>query len=293
MKFKKSFAGIMLAVMLLSAPAAVILAQNTIAMATVVDNDFNNQQSSVSSVNNQNTQNTQNPVGGFINQGEIGAEDQAVGDMLKGQRGFTSEQLAEASRVISPVTNILGYLTGGIVVFIMAAIFFMTALDLLYIAIPPVRGFLNTDSSGATGGYGQGVGVTTRGTLYGNINGESSPSFTGKRRIQWISKAAIECAEPVGGGGGAPTPGNGIGISPTGNIMGQMNVNNMPNFNGNSGGGSGKGIGEYLKRRIGFMIVLAICLVILTSSVLMDTGINLAMWGLKIMDAFNKVIAIK
>ena len=54
----------------------------------------------------------------------------------------------------------------------------------------------------------------------------------------------------------------------------------------------GGGIGEYLKRRIGFMIVLAICLIVLTSSVLMDTGINLAMWFLKILDAVNKVIAV-
>jgi hypothetical protein len=287
MKLKKSFAGLMLAAMVLSAPASVILSESTVAIATtVVDNDFNTNQNS----NQNNT--LSNAVGGFLNKGEMSEEDQSVGDMLKGQRGFTSEQLAEASTVISPITNIIGYLTGGIVVIIMSLIFLMTALDLLYIAIPPVRAFLNTDSSGATSGYGQGVGITTRGTLYGNINGESSPSFTGKRRIQWISKAAIECAEPVGGGGGTPTPGNGIGISPTGNIMGQMNVNNMPNFNGNSGGGSGKGIGEYLKRRIGFMIVLAICLIVLTSSVLMDTGINLAMWFLKILDAVNKVIAV-
>ena len=145
MKLKKSFAGLMLAAMVLSAPASVILSESTVAIATtVVDNDFNTKQN-----NNQN-----NTVGGFLNKGEIDEEDQAVGDMLKGQRGFTSEQLAEAGKVISPVTNIIGYLTGGVVVIIMSLIFLMTALDLLYIAIPPVRGFLNTDQSGATTGYG-------------------------------------------------------------------------------------------------------------------------------------------
>ena len=276
MKLKKSFAGLMLAAMVLSAPASIILSESTVAIATtVVDNDFNTNKNS----------NQTNTVGGFLNKGEIDEEDQAVGDMLKGQRGFTSEQLAEAGRVISPVTNIIGYLTGGVVVIIMSLIFLMTALDLLYIAIPPVRGFLNTDQSGATTGYGgMGGGYGGMGGGYGGMGGGYGGMAGGagapqqKRRIQWISRAAIECAEPAmqgGVGGGAP-------------MGGQMGFNQSQQQQQRGGGG----IGEYLKRRIGFMIVLAICLIVLTSSVLMDTGINLAMWFLKILDAVNKVIAV-
>ena len=280
MKFKQSLAGIMLSVMVLSAPAAVILSESTVAVATVIDNDFSRQQQS----GNANSNN-------FLGNGSVSEEDKAVGDMLKGQRGFTSEQLAEASKIASPLTNIIGYLTGGVVVLITSLIFLMTALDLLYIAIPPVRGFLNTDQSGATGGYGMpgaGMGMSGGYGGYGGMRGGMGMGMGmagggaqqgGRRRIQWISRAAIECAEPAmqpGVGGGAM---GGMGMG----MMGQQQTQQV-------GGG---GIGEYLKRRIGFMIVLAICIIVLTSSVLMDTGINLAMWFLKIMDAINNAIAVR
>ena len=37
-------------------------------------------------------------------------------------------------------------------------------------------------------------------------------------------------------------------------------------------------IGMYFKKRIFFMILLAICAIVLTSSVLLGTGVNLALW---------------
>ena len=267
MKVKQVMVGLMLSAMLLSAPAVGEIANPTVAVASiVVDNDFSQKKSGGNS-------------GSILGNGKVSEEDIAVGDILKNQRGFTSDQLATASKVLSPLTNFIGYITGGIVVLISILIFLMTAIDLLYIAIPPIRGFLNTDQSGATFGYGGGGygagGYGMRGGYGGGGYGMNSAGGQqqGKRRIQWVSRAAIECAEPAmqqGVGGGA--------------MMGGMGMQQQQQ----AGGG---GIGEYLKRRAGFMIVLAISLIVLTSSALMNTSVNLALWGLKILDAINNALS--
>jgi hypothetical protein len=54
----------------------------------------------------------------------------------------------------------------------------------------------------------------------------------------------------------------------------------------------GRVIKVYFKKRLVFMILFAICIVVLTSSVLIGTGANLALWVLKILDAINKLIAM-
>ena len=46
-------------------------------------------------------------------------------------------------------------------------------------------------------------------------------------------------------------------------------------------------IGVYFKKRVFFMILLALSLVVLTSSVVMDCGVNLAEWVLKIFGMIN------
>ena len=43
----------------------------------------------------------------------------------------------------------------------------------------------------------------------------------------------------------------------------------------------------FLGKRIMFIIFFAICLIILTSSALLGTGVNIAMWGLKLIGALN------
>ena len=49
-------------------------------------------------------------------------------------------------------------------------------------------------------------------------------------------------------------------------------------------------IGMYFKKRLIFMILLAVCAIVLTSSVLLGTGVNLAEWFLKIMNSVNSNI---
>ena len=49
-------------------------------------------------------------------------------------------------------------------------------------------------------------------------------------------------------------------------------------------------IGTYFKKRIVFMVILVVCAIILTSSALLGTGVNLAMWGMRIIDWVNNYI---
>lgn len=232
----------------------------------VEDNDFGGTSSS-SSLGNSSSSGS-SPVSGLLDNGSISSEDKAVGDVLRGHRGFTSEQLNTASQVISPFTNLMGYLSGGIIAFIMVAIFVITALDLAYIAIPPVRGFLftaNTDGTGAPtmgrggyGGYGPGYG---------------GGSQQRAKRRQWVSDEAVQCAAMIGGS--ARTENSGYGAPQNTQPMTTRNV-----------------ISVYLVKRAFFMVVLMVSIIVLSSSILTGTGINLANWGLKIISAFNNFIAI-
>ena len=55
-------------------------------------------------------------------------------------------------------------------------------------------------------------------------------------------------------------------------------------------GGTKSIIMAYLKKRIFFVILFAVCTVILTSSILLGTGVNLAQWGMKLIEILNNSI---
>lgn len=237
--------------------------------AQSIDNDLGGSSGTSSSSSSSN-------ASGFFDEGSVSQEDVSVGNFIKNHRGMTSEQLNTASDVISPLTNILGYLSGGVIAFIMCAIFFVTSLDLLYISVPFVRPFLyaaGTDGTGAMtagrGGYGYGGGMMPQG----------GQQVTKKH--QWVSDEAVQCASLLGG-------------SSTSEGMGMMNRGGY-GYQAQPQAQMSKGsvIKTYLIKRAFFMVLLAICIIILTSSVLLGTGVNLANWGIKIIDAINKITAVK
>lgn len=216
---------------------------------------------------------------GGLSDGELSKDDKSVGDYIKGQRGMTGEQLEEAGRKLSPLTNIIGYFVGGVVVIIFAAVFAITALDLLYIVLPPLRNVLykaGTDGTGAmTGGMVGGGGYGMRGG-YGAQAGMVGGAAGGTAKpTQWISDEAVQCAAMLGGSAQS-TP---IGGAMPG-VGGQM-PQNMP---------MKSVIGTYFKKRVFFMILLAICVIVLTSSVLLGTGVNLAEWIVRMIDGLNNSI---
>ena len=240
--------------------------------ASSIDNDlgFSKASSGGSNSSNQSASN-------LFDNGNVSQEDINVGNYIKNQRGMSTEQLNKASAVVSPLTNVIGYLIGAVIVIIMTGIFFVTALDLLYISIPFVRPLLyapGTDGTGAmTGGRMPGYGGYGGG--YGGYGG--MPQQGGRvRKTQWVSDEAVQCAAMLGGSSGT----EGMGMM---SRVGQPPQQQMS---------KGSVIKSYFIKRALFMVLLAVCIVVLTSSVLLGTGVNIANWGIKILDSLNKVMSI-
>lgn len=180
----------------------------------------------------------------------LNADDAAIGDIIRNHRGMTAEQMATASNALSPITNFRGTVVGGAVAIIYAGVFVITAADLLYISLPPLRPL-----------------------LLKNQQGEGS-------KLQLISDEALSIVANGGNGGGSSSGGDmmggGFGAQPQ---------------SGGSGKSSSK-IVAYFKARFLFMIFLVITTMVLTSSVIMGTGVNLAEWGLKLLQSFNDFIPV-
>ena len=213
---------------------------------------------------------------GDIRDQEIDPEDQGVSDWLKGQNGVTSDQLEAASRTMSPITTVIGYITGGIIILTVVAVTLITALDLLYIAIPPVRNLMYKAGTDGTGGYTGGFGAGGFGRGMGGMAsmGAGGASGGSAKPTQWVSDEAVACAAMLGG---SAQSGNnamgGMGFGMGGQQRQQQSTKSV--------------IGMYFRKRLFFMLLLAICIIVLTSSTIMDCGINLAEWVLKIITVLN------
>lgn len=220
--------------------------------------------------------------------GEVDAEDAAIGDWISEQRGMTADNLENASTTLSPLANIAGNIIGGIVVLVFLGMFFTTAIDLLYIAFPPIRNVLYKGNAGAqqggmpmTGGYGGG----RFGSMMGGMMGQQGGGIGGAiQSIQWISDEAIQCVAMAIQGGGAQ-PQMAAGNPMMAGMAGGMPQQQAPMSTRST-------IGMYMKKRMLFMILLAMCVIVLTSSALLGTGVNLAMWLTKIINAVNGNIPV-
>lgn len=181
----------------------------------------------------------------------LNADDAAIGDMIRNHRGMTAEQMATASNALSPFTNFCGTVVGGAVAIIYTGVFVITAADLLYISLPPLRPLLLKNQQGE-----------------------------GSKGRQLISDEALTIVANGGNGGGSSSGGDMMG----GGFGAQ------PQSSG-SGKSSSK-IVAYFKARFVFMIFLVITTMVLTSSAIMGTGVNLAEWGLKLLQSFNDYIPV-
>lgn len=238
---------------------------------------------------------------GDLKDQDIG-EAEGIGDILGGNTPMTSEQLSEASKWTAPLTNIIGYAMGVIIIITITLVGLITALDLLYIAVPPVRNFLykaGTDGTGAytggmpAGGYGMGGmgGYGRRGMGMGmGAMGVGGASGGTVKPHQWVSDEAVACAALLGGSQQAVNMGVGGGMG-----MGMGGMNGM--------GAMGMQQPEqapmrmksvlwvYIKKRAVFLVLLMVAVMVLTSSALMGTGVNLAQWVLRIIGMINGKIA--
>lgn len=208
-----------------------------------------------------------NDIGGQ----KVNDSDQEMVDFFNNHSwGATGENLNEASNMMAPVTNILGRIAGIAVILTIAGVVVITSLDLLYIAIPPLRNILYKPGTNGAGG--------AMGMSGAQVGGAGS-----KKPTQWVSDEAVACAALLGGSASA-TP---MGMGGMGAMGGMGGMGAMGGTQQNEGMTTKSVIFTYLKKRVFFLILLGICTIVLTSSAIMGTGVNLANWVLKFITYFN------
>lgn len=195
----------------------------------------------------------------------------SVSDYLKGYTPVTKGNMNKASSLASPIVNFIGMLIGLVCVITTAGVGLITALDLLYIAIPPVRGFLY-EGAQQQGGMGMAGGMGMGGMHGGMGIGGMQPQG-GARRIRWVSDevvATVAMCQPQGQGGGMMAGGMGMGMQGA-----QQNMSTKST------------ISVYLKKRIFFLVLFAVASIVLLSTVFTDCGINVAALVMKVMAKVN------
>lgn len=200
-----------------------------------------------------------------------GSSGSTVSDVFKGYNPVTSEQMATGQYYATPIVNIFGNVIGFLMAIVIGWIGVQTAIDLAYWAIPPLRNLLGKQDS-QQGGMGMGMG----GMGMQQPQKQSKFPFT-------VSDDMMQAFEAGGTGGGQAQMAGGFG--------------------GGFGGGMGGGMGmqqqearpkhvltTYFKKRILSVVILGLCMTILFSSILLDTGINLGALGIKLFNMVNDII---
>ena len=85
--------------------------------------------------------------------------NQAITDYLRSYNPVTDKNMQQAGTIASPFVNAMGTFAGFIIMCTSAGIFVITALDLAYIGIPPLRGILNRQQAAGAGGGMPGMGM--------------------------------------------------------------------------------------------------------------------------------------
>lgn len=211
----------------------------------------------------------------------VSPEDKGVSDWLKNQKSMDPKHLEKASETMNPIVNLLGYVAGGIIVLTVAGVVVITALDLMYIAIPPIRNVLYKGGAAGAGGMMGAGGMGMHGR-FGMMGGGAQGA---QQTRQWVSDEAVACAALLGGGAQAQgAMGGGMGMMGGYGGMGGMQAMGANQQQAQS---TKSVIGMYFKKRLFFLILLALCIIVLTSSALMNCGVNLAQWVLKIINMLN------
>ena len=221
------------------------------------DNDDNSGQNNQNN-NNGNSNNEANTPSGNTNNRD---DSNSISGQLKGYKAVNSEDMKHARESSGWLTSILGVVISFLVILVFAFTGVITACDLVYMYIPPLRKFLyspGTDGTGAMTGMGGGGGSTS---IFG---------------VQWVSDEAVSVSALLGGSaqahghGGGGMMGGGFGGGYGGGFGGGFGA--QPNDVQQKGGKSA--IRVYLGKRVVALTLLGVASVLLFTSAFTDFGIN-------------------
>lgn len=184
---------------------------------------------------------------------QINDNDNAVSDYLNDYTPITEDNMAKASVLASPIANFIGNLAGFILIVVDGGLVVVTALDLAYIGLP-----------------------FTRETL------------TSKR--QFVSDEALAVVpKPAPQGMPGQPPMMGGGMNPM--MGGGMNPMGMPGAPNQQQQSTKSVILTYFKKRTIFIVLFIVASIVLTSSLLTHSGINIAELLLKLLGKGNTMIS--
>lgn len=179
--------------------------------------------------------------------------DNAIANYLDDYEPITKDNMAKASTLASPLANFIGNLAGFILIVVDGGLVVVTALDLAYIGLP-----------------------FTRETL------TSKRQFVSDEALAVVPKPApqgMPGQPPMMGGGMNPMMGGG---------MNPMGMSGAPNQQQQS---TKSVILTYFKKRTIFIVLFIVASIVLTSSLLTHSGINIAELLLKLLDKGNTMIS--
>lgn len=184
-------------------------------------------------------------------------DDAGISNMLRNQHPVTKDSMTRAQNGVAPLVRMISGFISLILVLLSIWIFAQTAIDLVYLAVPFSRGMLNPGM--AAGGAAMGAMSTGMGM---GMGGGAQVSGNGGKK--WVSDEAEQAlnegqAGSVGAANGAMGMNMGMG-------MGMAPQQNKPK----------NVLGIYLKKRVGFMILFAISLVVLFCTVPLTIGTTTA-----------------
>jgi hypothetical protein len=195
-----------------------------------------------------------------------------VGGLFNGI-GVDGEASQKANAYMAPFAKMSNLLFALILLIASLGLFLITALDLLYISVPPLRNLLyqGGQSQGAPSG-GMGMGMGGMGGFGGGGFGgggfggggmmggqqQQQPSFVSR----FISDEAVAAVEGLQGSS-----------QPQGGMMGMMGgQQQQPKMK--------SVILSYLKKRVFFLLAFGVCAVLLSTTIFTDLGVKLGGWML-------------
>ena len=180
--------------------------------------------------------------------GEYESTAEAVGDMF-GNAGINEESIAEAQEFLKPVAVIMNKIMATILGLASLGMMLITVLDLFYITFPPIRDLLD---GGTTGG--QPLKRSRSLGMEGDIEG---PGMKPEQQA----------------GGGLSALGRWVSDEALASSMEAQRTGKMV-------------VAGYFKKRSIFLVLFGICVVLFTSTVFTDLGVNLGMWVLSKVNGF-------
>jgi len=219
--------------------------------------------------------------------GQSGAE--VIGSLFEGV-SVDKEAASKANAYMRPLAKGANVLFAVILGFASVGMFLLTALDLLYIAVPPIRNFLNPAGAGTAngptggmmgggyggyGGYGGGYGG------YGGMGAMGASANQGGFRgtiSRWISDEAYYAVSLLNGGAtNAPAFGGGFGGGYGGGFGGGFGVMQQQQEPPKTG----SVIWNYLKNRTFFLVMFGVCSVLFSTLIFTDLGVKFGGWILE------------